>query len=634
MRCTPSPRGSRQEWRMIGAALLLVALCGCGSGGGSTRTWKVTSLADEPARAGSALTLRAAIEQAASGDRIAFDRSLDGGTIQLTHVAAEHTLLPGEIYSGNTFVGYGDRDYGRSALFAAKSVLIDADDLPRGITIRWSGDEAKPARVLAVRGDLTLKNVTIQGGHSKAEAIAGSEQPFTLARGGGLAVWGKATLIRCAVIGNRCTGDPQASRDRGTYGGGIYANGLDLQESTISGNIAVGYGAAGGGIYSVGGADNAGGVGNDAYISRCAITGNRVTAQHAYGGGIFSLAGGPSNLATLKMTSCTVARNLVEDHPDLPQAGPYYYRGGGIYLGGGSLALVSCTVTQNEVRGPAAVFSGKPNGGGGGIAATIGTAHTVENMFIRQSIVAGNQLNGAPEDLFTGSLLHFFSQGYNRLGVLDFRYILVPVPDWGHLCRRHYPAAGDRDGVSPGEVLDLATTSSHSSAVSAGTDAGQPALLWIAPGAASRAQVPRSGYEVRHVYVGYTGFGVPTDDFLNHVLARLRSDYASILGTDFGAHFGDMTGVTWYGPAVTWTTNPQNAAWIAFWNALDAEIGGRLGAVPLGDDFWARFAPGPLGETLRVYATTETARLTLTDRDQLGRRRPVSSAGCVGAIER
>jgi hypothetical protein len=83
---------------------------------------------------------------------------------------------------------------------------------------------------MTVYGNLTMKNVTITGGHSYAEAIATGTQPYTLARGGGLAVWGKLTLDHCTVWGNRCTGDVNSSRDRGTYGGGIYANGLDLKD--------------------------------------------------------------------------------------------------------------------------------------------------------------------------------------------------------------------------------------------------------------------------------------------------------------------------------------------------------------------------------------------------------------------
>ena len=149
-----------------------------------------------------------------------------------------------------------ERDYGKSALYARKNITIDASDLPDGITVMWAGGDSNHARVLAVYGNLTMKNVTITSGYASAEAISEGTQPYTLGRGGGIAVWGIATLEKCTISGNKAEGDLESSRDRGTYGGGIYANGLILKDCIISGNSAIGYGAAGGGIYSVGGADH------------------------------------------------------------------------------------------------------------------------------------------------------------------------------------------------------------------------------------------------------------------------------------------------------------------------------------------------------------------------------------------
>ena len=36
---------------------------------------------------------------------------------------------------------------------------------------------------------------------------------------------------------------------------------------------------------------------------------------------------------------------------------------------------------------------------------------------------------------------------------------------------------------------------------------------------------------------------------------------------------GDLAGVTWYGPASEWPSNPDNAPWIQFWRDVDREIG-------------------------------------------------------------
>lgn len=580
-------------------------------------------------------TLRSILSEVPSSNTVTFDSSLDGATIELNLVGEDHSTLPGETYSGMTFQGYADRDYGKSAIYLQKNVVLDASTLPNGITIKWAGGDLNPARVLAIRGNLTLKNVNITGGYSQAEAITGSAtQPYTLARGGGLAVWGTLALDHSAIYGNKIVGDNDASRDRGTYGGGIYANGLNLKNCIVAGNSAKGYGAAGGGIYSVGGADHINGAGNDTSITQCVISGNRVTAQHSYGGGIFTLSGGPLNLARMTVTNSTIARNLSEDNPDLPEVGQYYHRGGGIYMGGGSLTVISSTIAENQVNGPAAIFSGKPNVGGGGVAATIGNAHVVEDVQLQHSIVFGNLMNGAPADWFVGSILNFYSYGYNRIGSIDFNQILVPCPEWFDLSRKHYPQVGDKDGSAAIDALDLTNIHYHSSILSAGTDAGQPIILSYPPGLGSTDQIPTGQYTLNMVHAGYTGYGQPTDDFLNHLLDKLRTDHADILGDDFGSEFSDLTGTTWYGPAQTWPSDPANAAWITFWRNLDTDINGRMGAAGLNDNFWSTYQTGPISDKIYLTVTTDSQSAQLIQSDQLGNARPRGGKGDIGAIEK
>jgi hypothetical protein len=614
---------------------LALAAGGCSSNDNSPNPeLMVNSLDDNAAPPAGTITLRSALDAAASGDTITFDSSLDGDTILLSIIGDEHSILKGEVYVNNQFAGYQERDYGKSALYARKNVRIDASDLPNGITLKWNGGGASHARVLAVYGDLTMWNVAIESGYSQTEAITGGTQPNTLARGGGLAVWGTAQLYDCAIIGNTCVGETGSARDRGTYGGGIYANGLDLNDCVISGNVATAFGAGGGGIYSVGGADNTGGHGNDASLNRCTISGNRVTANHAYGGGIFTLSGGPTNLATMFLTNCTIARNLVEDHPDYANTGQWYDRGGGVYMGGGSLWMSACTIVENAVTGQLAYFSGKPNLGGGGVCATIGNAHSVETVWLQNSIVVGNTLNGGVEDWFAGSILDLFSQGYNLVGRVNFSWILVPVPDWMMSSRKRWPKAGDHDGITLAEAVDVAGAQYHPTALSAGVDPGQPAVLWYPPTGLAVDKIPNQDYSVTYVNAGYSGFGVPTDDFLNHVILQCRSQYGAILGADFGTEFGDMTGTTWYGPAVTWPSNTQNAAWITFWHDLDTAIGDRLGMVRLGDDFWGTFTTGPLGSHVSITVSRSTETFHMEGDDQLGVTRPRNSTGDIGAIER
>jgi hypothetical protein len=605
-----------------------------GSEDQSPPTIQVNSIEDTWPPPEGIITLRAALSDIDSGGIITFAPDLDGGTIDLVEVDSDHSVLKGEVYlNGWDYQGYQERDYGRSALYVRKNVTIDASALPAGITLAWAGSDQTPARVLAVYGDLTMRNVTVTGGWSQSEPID-QPQEHTLARGAGLAVWGVATLEGCTIHGNRAFGDESGSRDRGAFGGGIYADRVVLRDCVISGNSVTGYGAAGGGVYSIGGSN---GLGAGSSLTRCAVTGNRVTAQHAYGGGVYSDGGGRGQLMTITLTSCTLAQNAVADNPALDQDGQYYYRGGGFYMSNGRLVLAGCTIAENEVTGHTAEFNGKPNMGGGGVAATIGNAHVVEDMIVRHSIIVGNEVDGEAEDLFTGSLRHFYSDGYNLIGELDFRYILVPIPWWEDLSRKHWPKEGDQEKVDQFNALDDAV--GHPSILSTGTDPGQAAVLYYPPGNLAENQIPADRYPIDYVKGEYDGeyevLPEGTDDFLNQVLEQIRTIYETQLGADFGSSFPDMTGVTFYGPAVTWPSETENEEWITFWHDLDTEIDGRLGAVGLGDDFWDTFESGPVSDNVDLLIWTNArGNIGLVSPDQLGNARPFETLGDIGAVER
>jgi len=86
-------------------------------------------------------------------------------------------------------------------------------------------------------------------------------------------------------------------------------------------------------------------------------------------------------------------------------------------------------------------------------------------------------MNGAPADWFTGSLINFYSYGYNRIGSIDFSQILVPCPEWLDLSRRHYPNPATRMLSQP-PMCSILRTSRHARIVSEGTDIGEPTVLW------------------------------------------------------------------------------------------------------------------------------------------------------------
>jgi hypothetical protein len=694
----PAPNGASEDSDMKNQMLPVVATLaalfdsGCDNAPAPvalpTVAAVVNSLEDLSDPPEGTVTLRSALEAAAPAGTIRFDAALDGGVIELSIVGADHTVLKGEVMgmrdepSGpvSYLEGYFERNYGKSALYARKDVVIDASDLANGITLSWVG--SVKARVLAVYGDLSLTNVTVTGGRSEAEDISTGDpedQPWTLGRGGAVAVWGTAHLVDCTLYDNHCVGDFDSSRDRGAFGGGIYANIVILDNCVISGNTVRGGGAAGGGVYSVGGAGVPASVST---VERCSITGNRIQALFTYGGGVYSDGGGIGNRKVLELINSTIARNVVEPPPGMP---PFllrigYWRGGGVYMSNGYLRMHGCTVVENEVSGvPRTDSLGRPNLAGG-IAATIGNAHAVEEMVIGHSIVAGNlvhelgsdPVNTYAHDIFTGSLLYFRSMGYNRFGVLDFSHILVPVgeKDWKSLSRKHYPKQGDESGVDVADVLDLAGGVTRSaSMLSAGVGDGDPVVLHYAPAGTALDRVPTAPYSVPEVFAEYELDDDATNNFLEILLDRIEDQYglagfAGACKADFEAYlqsvdtdedtpeaepYTDPLGnpiltladTQWFGPRETWPKELSNYPYIEFWHHLDdalrAEDIPGMGAELLGDDAWsALFASGGLAENDDIFMTVTTAnRATpgLLDVDQRGVPRPANGLGDIGAIE-
>ncbi|MHC4180300.1 MAG: hypothetical protein ACYSWU_22575, partial [Planctomycetota bacterium] len=193
-------------------------------------------------------------------------------------------------------------------------------------------------------------------------------------------------------------------------------------------------------------------------------------------------------------------------------------------MSNGYLRIHGCTIVENQVHGkPRTGALGKPNLAGG-VAATIGNAHAVEEMLIGHSVIAGNTVREFDpaagvrnveaaagvvynQDIFTGSLLHFRSRGYNRVGVIDFSQILVPVgqPRWTSFSRRHFPKRGDEDGVDVADVLDLDRgVTRFDTILSAGVDAEQPAVLSYRPRGSALDQVPAAPpYQIDEIYGEY-----------------------------------------------------------------------------------------------------------------------------------
>jgi hypothetical protein len=438
----------------------------------------------------------------------------------------------------------------------------------------------------------------------------------------------------------------------------------------------LGGGAAGGGVFSVGGAETSRSLSE---ISRSSITGNRISGLFTYGGGVYTDGGGIGNRKSLHIHNSTIAQNLVEPAPGLPSfvLASGYWRGGGVYMSNGYLLLKAVTIVENEVHGvPRTDSLGKPNLAGG-VAATIGNAHAIEDLTIGHSLVAGNtvhEIDGATydHDVFTGSSFYLRSLGHNRFGAIDFSQMLVPVGEryWESLSRRHYPQTGDDDGIEIDELVNRTSGITRSPTIrSVGVDAGDFAALYYEPWDRATDQVPPEIYGVSEVLAEYAIARGATNDFLEIVLQRLEDHFRLVdFAMDFTLDFEDflqnvdtdpdapgsqpyldpdgypiltLADTQWFGPGVTWPREVYNWPYIEFWHRLDEALRGEaipgMGPEAFADDVWeALFSTGPLAENPDITMFLERRpafAVQLEAIDQRGSARPANPQGDVGALE-
>ncbi len=224
----------------------------------------------------------------------------------------------------------------------AATTVIDANQIDRVLTV-------DPNRIANISG------VTVRNG----------SMPNHLS-GGGIYNGGKLTISHCTISGNT------AGRGAGIYNEAT----IDVSQSTISGNAAT---YAGGGIFGES-PDNGTSVSN----STTNVTNSTISSNSASfdGGGIYG------SRSALFVTNSTISFN--RSNRD----------GGGIY-NRDTANIYNSTIVFNEADADA-----DPNGGsGGGVynePPNLGTAG-VSN--IRNSVVAGNYVSGAPVyDECTGNL--------------------------------------------------------------------------------------------------------------------------------------------------------------------------------------------------------------------------------------
>lgn len=297
-------------------------------------------------------SLRAEIGLAQDGDTIKFAGGLKG-TITLT----SGPLL---VTSGVEIKGPGADKLtvsggGTSGVFLVESPYDDPMPPPivvnmSGITI--SGGDLNNVALINFGATMALKNVTV-----------------TANQGGGIAnYFGTMTLTSSAVVGNT-SGIPGQSF---WLGGGITnAATLNVVNSDVSGNIALGNGAMGGGIISY--------FGSTLTVTNSTLRNNQAQGVYpAAGGAIHSDPG-----STVTLSRSTFSGNLAINTPG---AGGYS-QGGALDVNGNTI-ISDCEFTNNQ-----AVGATSPDGYGG--YSSGGAINTGGTLTVAGSSFTGNQAVGA-----------------------------------------------------------------------------------------------------------------------------------------------------------------------------------------------------------------------------------------------
>ena len=264
--------------------------------------------------------------------------------------------------------------------------------------------------------------------------------------------------------------------------------------------------------------------------------------------------------------------------------------------------------------------------------------------------------------------------GHNRIGVIDFSQILVPIgePGWASLSRKHYPQANDEDGVLAGDVLGAPTLSTLIN--SSGVVADPFAVIHYEPAGGALDQVPGAGYDVTEILGALDG---PANEGRNPLLLALILDqieaahgqpgFAAEFRNYFQGFLADVDPDTagaqqyencdsatinaleqayWCGPAQTWPQYEYNHAYIHFWHHLDLALANEIpgvnvdqiagmGPALINDDAWlSLFGLGnSFFNGITVSLSETTLPVTPFAVDQLGSSRPADALGDIGAIE-
>jgi len=334
-----------------------------------------------------------------------------GGGIDLSFVASGSATISDSTFTGNQALG------GVAGASAGGGALSNSSNTP-GTT-------------------MTVTGCTISGNAAIGEAGGDGITNFGSGQGGGINDFDNLTVLDSRVAGNVAQGTPLApgavpsqtpSSGSATAGGGVFCLGVyvpaanvNISNSTLAGNQAVG-GAGAAGVSSIaGGAGSAGSVGQgggislivvpSAVVEGCALRDN-VAQGGAGGNGAAGAQGGvgaPGASGGIDMafgSVVTVSNTILSHNEAIGGAGGNGSKGGdgvggGINDGTGvlygasddcTLTLTNCTLVHNQALGGA---GGSGNNGGdalGGGLSVLGAS----TASIGSSALFANQAQGGP----------------------------------------------------------------------------------------------------------------------------------------------------------------------------------------------------------------------------------------------
>ncbi len=286
---------------------------------------------------------------------------------------ADHILFHPAVFSGGAanVITFGAAN---PALPISNGLIIDATDIPGGVTVDAAASSSNEKRVFEIlsSGVAVLRGLTITGAF-----ITDSNST-----GGGVLNEGHAVVQSCVISGNHAAGGG-AVGNSGTEQGAT----LTLRHCTIASNT----GFLGAGVVNLAEA----GTKADMLIENCTINGN---SSYLIGGGVLNLAGG--GVVTCQMTQSTITGNSASTGAG---CGSYSPPAGGSSV----LTMTSCTVSGNTAT---------DKGGGLIVWQESGVASTN----ILSSIIAGNAASSAefgPDVYAVGSTP--LSQGHNLISKTD-----------------------------------------------------------------------------------------------------------------------------------------------------------------------------------------------------------------------